>query len=172
MVYSRTLTGKIRYACPGCGEVLLNRLCEAGDQDSCPQCGTTYTVPGIDEKNASDAKRRAKAASKEARAEVNRKRFEESKKRVAAYRKAPRRQLDEEWQKNRATRGRRKGSMGDVVIAMVFSLICAVIGLLNMLDSIQCETVFQQLYFALLTICWWIPATGFFLAAVIIGYRE
>lgn len=45
---TRTLKGKLRvkYSCPFCKDVLENELAEAGQQDTCPTCAKTFTVPG------------------------------------------------------------------------------------------------------------------------------
>ncbi len=47
MTYNKTLLGKIRYACPSCGEVLLSKVSDVGTKDACPSCSTSYVVPGL-----------------------------------------------------------------------------------------------------------------------------
>jgi uncharacterized Zn finger protein (UPF0148 family) len=36
----------LSYTCPKCGDALRSPLTEAGSEQTCPQCGTTHTVPG------------------------------------------------------------------------------------------------------------------------------
>ena len=48
---------KIQYQCPSCTNELESGLNDGGQEDHCPNCGTRYTVPGVKEKVAEDARR-------------------------------------------------------------------------------------------------------------------
>lgn len=41
----------LSYDCPSCSAALKSKLDDAGNQDTCPECGRPYVVPGIAERN-------------------------------------------------------------------------------------------------------------------------
>jgi hypothetical protein len=46
----KSLTGsRLSYDCPRCEEHLQAKLSEAGTEETCPQCGVVYIVPGTEE---------------------------------------------------------------------------------------------------------------------------
>lgn len=68
----KTRKGKIRvkYDCPSCQTPLENELAEAGIEDSCPDCGTKYLVPGVDKRiQVEDELKRQAQARKKAEAD-------------------------------------------------------------------------------------------------------
>ena len=44
------------YQCPNCSEWLKSPIAEAGTEDSCPECGTEFIVPGIQQRNDIDSR--------------------------------------------------------------------------------------------------------------------
>ena len=38
----------VHYKCPACGTRLKSPLTDAGSPDACPNCGTSFNVPGAD----------------------------------------------------------------------------------------------------------------------------
>ena len=45
---------RVTYSCPRCEAGLMNYLAEAGNHDSCPECGISFSVPGPKELTESD----------------------------------------------------------------------------------------------------------------------
>ena len=48
VVERQFIARKLRYQCPRCDTTLWSRLSEAGNDDSCPECQTQFSVPSTD----------------------------------------------------------------------------------------------------------------------------
>lgn len=71
----------VKYSCPTCATKLTSALSEAGASEFCPQCGNTFSVPGVREK--ADELRKQQAIQK-AKDDQNQQKREEASKALAS----------------------------------------------------------------------------------------
>lgn len=97
----------VKFRCPKCNSGLSASLSEAGNQDACPDCRTPFIVPGIEERQRSEAEKQqrrneAAAAKESARQAKEAKRAEREAAKVVQQQEAEaekvRLQEEREWQ--------------------------------------------------------------------------
>lgn len=69
---NKTLIGKIqvKYGCPGCCLELENSFLEAGRNDTCPGCNTSYVVPGAAQKREIEQQQAAEKEKKQQESQI------------------------------------------------------------------------------------------------------
>ncbi len=176
MTYNKTLLGKIRYACPSCGEVLLSKVSDVGTKDACPSCSTSYVVPGLPERRIKEAATKASAAKVRRQMEAERTRSQAKDAAAFDQYQANAKQLNaEKAAKAKADAERANATPNTtVVVAMllVASVIMAGIGMTGFYDFAEAPSIMQQIGGLLWVIALWIPAAAAGSVALLIHYRR
>ena len=76
----KSITGSysVHYDCPACGERLISPLEDAGDQDECPDCQKTFTVPGTKQREKHERIKLKKQQEKDVQADLKKRKKQEA----------------------------------------------------------------------------------------------